>query len=110
MPQLAHEPQRQPRTASLLLLCSTVRAAYIAIVRLDSSTHWRRRSLPLGNPADQIWIAFVADERPAFFVSVGRGLCFAGLGQFALDQRLGVLHVPVDRLDGCADAVFLLES
>ena len=66
------------------------------------------RNLPLGNASDQLRVALVADECPAFLVTALE--LRPTRRQFLLDERLGILKVPVDGLDSGGDAIFLVEK
>lgn len=67
-----------------------------------------RHGLPLGDAPRQLRIALVADESPGLLEIVV--VIVGGVRTTLLDQRLGVVEVAVDGLDGVVDAVFLHAS
>lgn len=64
-----------------------------------------RHRLPLRDASCQFRIALVADEGPGLLEIVT--VVVGGERAALLDQRLGVVEVAVDGLDGVVDAVFL---
>lgn len=64
---------------------------------------------PVGDPSGQVWVRFIANEGPAFFLGVGDARDVVLVDEGAVfDQGFGVLEIAVDGLDGVVDAGFLL--
>ena len=67
-----------------------------------------RHGLPLGDTPGEFRITFVADKSPSLLEIVA--VVVGGVRPTFLDQRLGIVEVAVDGLDGVVDAVFLYVS
>jgi len=67
-----------------------------------------RHGLPLGDAPSELRIALVTDKGPGLFEIVA--VVVRGVRATLLDQRLGVVEVAVDGLNGVVDAAFLYVS
>lgn len=64
-----------------------------------------RHGLPLGDAPSELRIALVTDKGPGLFEIVA--VVVGGVRATLLDQRLSVVQVAVDGLNGIIDAAFL---
>lgn len=67
------------------------------------TSHW----FPLRDPPSKLRIALIPNERPALFVYTAKVIVLFIAASTVLNECFGVLHIAVDSLNGCCNAILL---